>query len=141
MVKIQASNTLIEQRLHDAVTGQLNEKGLREVPSGGDLSVDAVGGMHTEQEYNTFYDGLGGGYGFGRFGGRGWGGWGGESTTSVQKVPVGTLRIDLYDGGSKQLVWRGLASDQLSDKADKNTKKLDKAVTKMFNKYPPKSKG
>ena len=140
VVKVQASNPLVEQRLHDALLSQLTAKGLTEVPSGGDVAVDAVGGMHSEQEYNTFYDGLGGGYGFGRFGYRGWGGWGGSgsTTTTVQRIPIGTLRVDMYDGSSHQLVWRGLASDQLSDKPEKNTKKLNKAVEKMFSKYPPK---
>jgi hypothetical protein len=45
--------------------------------------------------------------------------------------------VDLYDGSSKKLVWRGSASDTLSDKADKNTKNLDKAVQKMFQHFPP----
>jgi hypothetical protein len=32
-----------------------------------------------------------------------------------------------------------LAHDQLSDKPDKDTKKLEKAVDKMFDKFPPRS--
>jgi hypothetical protein len=39
----------------------------------------------------------------------------------------------------KQLVFRGTATDTLSDKAEKNTKKIQKAVEKMFKKYPPKA--
>jgi Domain of unknown function (DUF4136) len=36
-------------------------------------------------------------------------------------------------------MWRGLAHDQLSDKPEKNTEKLQKAVDKMFDKFPPRS--
>jgi hypothetical protein len=67
---------------------------------------------------------------------RGLGGFG-QSTTTVENYKVGTLIVDLYDGNSKKLVWRGSASDTLSDKADKNTKNLDKGVQKMFQHFPP----
>ena len=61
------------------------------------------------------------------------------ATTTVDNVPVGTLIVDMYDTKSKSLVWRGMAHDQLSDKPDKDTKKLEKAVDKMFDKFPPRS--
>jgi hypothetical protein len=61
------------------------------------------------------------------------------ATTTVEKVPVGTLVVDIYDTSTQQLIWRGLAHDQLSDKPDKDTKKLEKAVNKMFDKFPPRS--
>jgi hypothetical protein len=35
-------------------------------------------------------------------------------------------------------VFRGVASDTLSDKPEKNTKKINKSAQKMFYKYPPK---
>ena len=61
------------------------------------------------------------------------------NTTTVEKIPVGTLVVDMYDCSSENLIWRGEAQDQLSDKPDKDTKKLDKAVAKMFAKFPPQS--
>ena len=85
-----------------------------------------------QPEYTTFYDGLGG-----RWGWHGWGGMG-LSTTTVEKVPVGTLIVDMYDCSTEHLIWRGEAYDQLSDKPEKDTKKLDKAVAKMFAKFPPR---
>ena len=110
------------------------------VPSGGDVSITAFAGMHDENEYNTFYDGLGGG----GWGWRGWGGWGGgwgTTQTTVTKVPVGTLLLDMYDANTHQLIWRGRSSDTLSNNGDKNTKKLDKDIDKMLNGFPPKAKG
>jgi hypothetical protein len=113
------------------------------VSSGGDMTVTAIESTKDKQEYNTFYDGLGGA-GFGYRGWRGWGGgWGGgigDATTTVNQVPVGTLMIDLYDGKTHQLVWRGSSHQDLSTKASKNTSKFDKAVDKMLKEYPPKKK-
>jgi Domain of unknown function (DUF4136) len=50
-----------------------------------------------------------------------------------------TLVVDIYEAGSERLMWRGLAHDQLSDKPEKNTEKLQKAVDKMLDKFPPRS--
>jgi hypothetical protein len=61
------------------------------------------------------------------------------ATTTVDRIPIGTLVVDIYDTSSKQLLWRGLAHDQLSDKPNKDTKKLEKAVDKLFDKFPPRS--
>lgn len=65
-----------------------------------------------------------------------WGGFG-EATTWVDNYEVGTLVIDMFDSRSKQLIWRGSASDTLPDKPDKATKDLDKSVEKMFDHFPP----
>jgi hypothetical protein len=35
-------------------------------------------------------------------------------------------------------IWRGTSTSTLSDKPEKNTKKIHKAVEKLFKKYPPK---
>jgi hypothetical protein len=64
----------------------------------------------------------------------------GDSTTTVDTYKVGTLVIDLFDASTKKLIWRGSASDTLSDKSDKNIKTLDKAVQKMFDRFPPSPK-
>jgi hypothetical protein len=53
---------------------------------------------------------------------------------------VATLVVDIFDAKSKALLFRGTAADELSDKADKNIKKLDKATSKMFKDFPPGSK-
>jgi hypothetical protein len=80
---------------------------------------------------NTFYDGLGGGWSWGGFG---------ESTTTVENQTVGTLTIDLFDGQSKQLIWRGTISNSLSGNAEKNDKKLAKNVDDLFKKFSPQGK-
>jgi len=44
----------------------------------------------------------------------------------------------LYDAHNKQLIWRGVSEETLANKPEKNEKKLDKAVDKMFDHFPPK---
>ncbi len=135
--KVQTSDPLYVQRIKDELTADLTKAGLQQVPTGGDLAITAIGGVHEQQEYNTFYDGLGGG----GWGWRGWGGWGGGwggTQTTVQQVPVGTLMIDMYDTNTHQLVWRGRSNEDLSNNSGKNTHKLDKDIDHMLNGFPPK---
>jgi len=63
----------------------------------------------------------------------------GFSTTTEDTYKVGTLVVDLFDPNSKKLIWRGSASDTLSNKSDKNIKNLDRSVLKMFNHFPPQA--
>ena len=50
---------------------------------------------------------------------------------------TGQLKVDIADNKAKQFLWRGTATDTLSSDPQKNAKKLDKALTKMFQKFPP----
>jgi Domain of unknown function (DUF4136) len=50
------------------------------------------------------------------------------------------LALDIFDTLTKKLIWRGIASDALSDKPEKNEKKLEKGVEDMFKHFPPKPK-
>jgi hypothetical protein len=126
--QVQTGNPLWEPRIKEAVDKELSEKGWQKVGSGGDVVVMAVGAAKNQQEYQTFYDGLGGGWRWGGFG---------ETTTTVQNYRVGTLVVDLYQANSKQLIWRGTSSNTLSNNTEHNEKDLDKAVDKMFKKFPP----
>ncbi len=127
--KVQTSNPLWQSRIEDAVDKSLSEKGWQKVQSGGDVVVAAVGATQNQQEYQTFYDGMGGWR---------WGGFGNMATTTVQNYKIGTLAVDMYDASNKRLIWRGSASDTLSKDPEHNEKNLDKAVDKMFKKFPPK---
>lgn len=128
--KVQTEDPLWQQRIQEAVDKDLQAKGWQKVDSGGDVAVTAVGATHNQQEYQTFYNNMGPGW----F----WGGFGTEAQTTVQNYKVGTLVVDLYDAHNKHLIWRGVASDTLSEKPEKNEHKLDKAVDKMFDHFPPR---
>jgi hypothetical protein len=133
--KIQTPDPFWVDRIKGAVASNLAAKGWSQVPSGGDVSIMAMDIDQTHRSLNTYYDGFGGGWGWR------WGGGGlGEATTTVDTYEVGTLVVDLFDAKTKQLLWRGSSTATLSDKADKNTKALDKGVEKMFEHFPPPEK-
>ena len=125
--KVETANSLWDTRVKDAINKELAAKGWSEVPSGGDVTLAAVETTRNRQQLNTFYDG---------FGGRRWGGFG-QSTTTVQTYKVGTLVVDMFEAGSKNLIWRAASHSALSGNPEKETKNLDKDVQKMFQHFPP----
>jgi hypothetical protein len=127
--KVQTKDPLQVDRIKDAVNSTLAAKGWTLVPSGGDVEAFAIETTENQQTLDTFYNGFGGGRRFG-------GGFG-DATTTTETYQVGTLVVDLFDAKTKKLIWRSSSSDTLSDKADKNTKNLDKGVNKMFQHFPP----
>jgi hypothetical protein len=130
---VKTRDPLDVDRIKGAVNAAFAAKGWTQVDSGGDASIVAVEMTRDQQTLNTFYDGLGGGWGWRRFGGGGFG----EATTTTETYKVGTVVVDLFDTKSKQLIWRGSASDTLSNNSDKNIKNLDKSIEKMFQHFPP----
>jgi Domain of unknown function (DUF4136) len=128
---VRTKDPLLVDRIKSAVDSALTAKGLTKVDSGGDVSINAMAITRNHQTLNTFYDG--------GFGGWRWGGFG-DATTTTETYKVGTLVVDLFDTQSKELIWRGSASDTLSNDSNKNIKNLDKGVAKMFKHFPPEAK-
>jgi hypothetical protein len=125
-------NPLMDERITAGVDKQLATKGLQKVDADAnpDLVVLYHGAVGTETQLNTTSMG-GYGWGYRRVGGMG------MSTTTVDKIPVGHLTVDVGDARTKKLLWMGNADDTLSDKPEKNEKKINNALDKMFKKFPP----
>jgi len=136
--QVKTKDPLDVDRIKSDVNAVLAAKGWTQVASGGDVSIIALQMTQNQQTLNTFYDGFGGGWGYRRFGGGGFGGFG-DATTTTETYKVGTLVVDLFDTKTKQLLWRGSASDTLSNNSNTNIKNLDKGVEKMFKQFPPGS--
>src|ERR1700761_4548011 len=69
---VKTTDPFYVSRVQSAVNQQLQAKGWQLVPSGGSVTVFATDNVHDQQQIQTMYDGLGGGWGAGW----GWGGWG-----------------------------------------------------------------
>ena len=122
----QIANSFLAQQAKSDVDAQLQGKGLKLVQESEnpDLVVIGSGGLKEQTSYNAW------GTGGLRFGG-------GMGTITPQTNVIGTLVIDIYDAKAKQLIWRGTATDTLDQtNSSKNNKTVDKAVVKMFKKYP-----
>jgi hypothetical protein len=138
-IKIGTSwnNPISEKRVLAEIQQGLTEKGWTVADEAtADALVVLHGATEKQKSLNTFYTGGYGGYGWRG----GYGGGMSSSTTTVDEYTVGTLVVDIFDAKSKQLMYRGVAQDELSDKAEKNAKKLAKASDKLFKDFPPGSK-
>ena len=125
-----SGNPLLDQRVTDDVRRALESKGWAEVPEGeGRAAVVVHEATKTKHTYETFYDGWGG------WRWR-WGGFG-DATTYVENYKVGTVVVDIFDADTKQAMWRGAATDALSDNAARNASATEDAITKMFARFPP----
>jgi len=128
------SNSLMNGRIVSAVEGQLFAKGWRKVPeqqAQTALAADVT--TRQGQRVDTFHNNWG----------PGWHGWGmgGQMMTTARVVTyeVGTLVVDLYDVKSRNAIWRGTASDTLSDNPATLQKSLNEGVRQMFVSFPPGS--
>ena len=134
----QYPNSILDEQIMQAIDTQLATKGLTKTEENPDLYVIYQAAVNQEKQWNSYSSG-GDMWGWG-----GWGGWGGMSTTTTTSstINIGTINCDIYDVGSKKQIWRGEASKTLGSGKDpqKVQKNLNKAMAKLFKKYPPPAK-
>lgn len=129
---------LTEQRIRQAISGQLDQRGLRPAQGSNhaDLSVQAYLIVENrQQQVTTNYGGAWNGY---------WGGyWGGPAYNETRSVDytVATIQVDLFDGHDGKLVWRGSAEQVMSNyppsPAERNSA-IQQTVAKVLANYPPR---
>src|SRR5215469_4154617 len=122
-------NQIVDAEIKQSVDAQLTTKGLTKTDNDkADLYVGYQTAVDQQKQWNGY--GTGGGWRMG----------GGMATATSSTIDVGTLVVDLYDPGPKQLVWSGQATKTIdpSSNQQKNQKNLDKAMAKLFKNYPPK---
>jgi hypothetical protein len=146
--KVEVSDPMVEPRVASAIDRVLQGDGFKESDKDkkGDVIVTAVE-SNTSQGYMRFYRGL-----TIVDWHRGWGGGGfADGVSSLRQVHGGTLVVDLYDGATGKLIWRGTAAAEMPRAGDPNDPKLgyttldpahvDKTMATLFASYPPKSGG
>jgi hypothetical protein len=131
--ELKTPNSLWSKRIVAAIDQALQSKGWVPRAEGADVSIVALGTSSEKRTLETFYSGMGGGWGWRRFGATG------TATTKVETNKVGTLIVDLFDANTKSLIWRGTATGTLSENPEKNVNKLNDAVKDMFKKFPPRA--
>jgi hypothetical protein len=122
----EIKSPFLAQEAQSQIDTQLQSRGLKMVQENQtpDLIVVASGGLKQQTSYTAW------GTGGWRFGG-------GMGSITPDVSTVGTLVVDLYSTNPKQLAWRGTAQGTLNQSnSEKNRQLVDKAVAKMFRKYP-----
>jgi len=120
---------IMDAQIKQAVDSQLALKGMTKTD---DDKADLYIRYRTAVDQETQWDGWGTGRRFG----------GGMASWTSSTISVGTLVLEMYDPGTKQLVWTGSATKTIdpSSNPEKNMKNLDKATAKLLKNYPPKQK-
>ena len=122
-------NRLSHQRVVNAVDYHLTMKGVQEVEENPDVYLVYHASAEKEIRVTDWgYSGIGRSR------------WAyGTRDIDVNTVIVGTLVVDMLNSDQK-LIWRGIGRGTVSSKPEKNEKKINKAVQKMFKKFPPKKR-
>lgn len=131
-------NQLMQERIVSFVEEALGAKGFKRVETGADLVVSYDVKIMTQPQFTTYTDATSPGWG--GWGCCGWGGgWGSAfSTTETQNVLTAMLVVNMKDSHRNRLVFQGVSTATVSSRAEKNTRRLQKGISKMFEKYPPK---
>jgi hypothetical protein len=115
---------------------QLKSKGLTRVEENGDLLVNGFG---------SFQGGLGGGDtgvifpSYSTIYSPSMSMWMGVSSNPASLVIDGGLALQFIDSSAKKLVWQGSVSQKLdSGKRGENLKRIQKAIDKLLEDFPPK---
>jgi Domain of unknown function (DUF4136) len=120
-----SGNPLADRRIVEAIDAALASKGFRKSEENPGCLVTYHASVKEQKSLRVWESGF-------RF-------RGGVSSVDVDSVLNGMLVVDIADAGKKQLIWRGVAKDTISDKPEKNQKKLAKVVEKLFKDVPPGS--
>ena len=117
------SNPLAALRLEQAVSAMLLEKGLREDPSP-DLLVIVHASVELSRSLNveSYMDD---------------GGTWKTKAPALRAIDAGTLLVDLLEASTRRLIWRGMATDTITNNPGRNEKPVPKALRRMFRKFPP----
>lgn len=125
------NDELNHKRVVRAIDSQLALKGLGRVET--ELGADMLVAYHASFDDHLQITGMSSGFGAPRFGNV-------TGMATTQKVVSGTLVVDMMDGKTRTIVWRGFAERDLNPTAnpEKREKNITKAVEKIFKNYPPK---
>jgi hypothetical protein len=128
-----AGEPFLDKRIESAIDSLLVSKGLTKTANKPDVFVRYHIGLGMQKSVNGFGSGSGP-----------YGPHGGLDTFDalLKDIPVGGLVIDLVDASRRELVWRGVAVDEIDVEAkpEKRDTAVNKAVEKILKNYPPKSR-
>ena len=125
-------NPIVEGRIVGAVDRELAGRGYQKASDNPDFRI----GWHAAIESKTDVDVVNRYYGYGL---SRWGTGVVVQDTYVREYDQGTLILDIVDGGSNQLVWRGSAQAEIrpTDDPAKRQERISNAVRLILERFPP----
>jgi hypothetical protein len=112
------------RQIANSVEAALNGKGLQQVEQDPDIyvvthvlmDVQSLGKL-ADPDYWEFITGVAG--------------------VDAYKVGAATLVVDVVDAKKQKVVWRAVATEAVKGSVQQMQKKVDKAIRKLFKRYPP----
>ncbi len=124
------ANSLIAQRIKNAVDVELKAKGLMMTSNSPDFFIAEFHGKRDRVKVTDWGDGFDRGYRRGHWGTGG---------VSAYQYEEGSLILDFVDAKSKKLIWRGSAKAQVENvnTPEESEKLINAAVNDILKAYPP----
>jgi len=132
-VDLRARDPAIEEQIREAIEGELGGKGLQKLASGEPaVRVRYLLVLDEGLESQTVYERADPDWRYRNYGPA-------TPTTRTGMLAVGTLVIEIFDTGRKELVWRGVAEGEVRRDQDpeKRRARIQEAVGKILAEYPP----
>ena len=130
---------MVDQAIRAAVDKGLEERGFTKAPQGKRPDFYVIYHVTSEQKTDVrhYTD-----WGFGNIYRSGYGyysGWPGNPVTYtvLEQYKVGALVLDFVEVRRQQLVWRGVASSVIGQKAESNAANAAEAVRQLLLRFPP----
>jgi hypothetical protein len=117
-----AASPLVDKRIVRAIDSQLAATGWTKAEEAPSAIVVYYAAIDAEKQLNAWGTGPR---------------WRGMGTVTIDTIYTGQLVVDVYDAATRQLLWRGMVTDTVTDKPEKNEKRLNDAVAKLFKQFPP----
>ena len=127
---IADTNPLAHRRIVNAIRQEMIASGLTEVDSDPDVYVTYYGKVNEQIVLHHTH--------LGYHRGSHWRGGARPGTIATTYVR-GTLVIDIWEAEQRELVWRGVVSDAVSGNPDRNTARINRGISRVFERFPPAS--
>jgi hypothetical protein len=138
------AHPVLAANLVGAIEDEFKARGMQKVTMDQNpgLIIQVYGSIDQETSYNStdpLYNGSGGIPPFDpSFSGPLLYGQFGATSVTIHK---GQLVVDLIDGSTRKVVWRGMSQQNLAHDPNKLVSQVNNAVSKMFKQYPLKAQG
>jgi hypothetical protein len=127
----RVDNDLLDKRVRRAVERELPARGYQQIESGADFLVN----YHAALASRIQVQAIGSAYGYGP------GAWDPIAPGGVyaRTYEEGSLILDIVDGKTKELTWRGIARAQVypADGPEEREQEVNEAVRMILERFPP----
>lgn len=123
-----------KKKLYQLLEDELNSRGLTKVQTEGDLAINLLVLLEEKRAataYTRYYSTGPVGY-YSSFG------YGYQSTTYYKKEDIleGTIIVDAFDHKERNLIWQGIAIQEIVEQDAKRQRQVSGSIKKMFESFP-----